>query len=100
MRIISLKRLREFWRRHADSEEPLRSWCKTVSGAEWKSLQDARTTHPHADGVQADRGEMLTVFNISGNEYRLVTRIRYDYQLVNIRVVLTHSDYDKQKWKE
>ena len=43
---------------------------------------------------------MLTVFNISGDKYRLVTRIRYDYQFVNIRVVLTHSDYDKQKWKE
>ena len=43
---------------------------------------------------------MLTVFNIGGNKYRLITRIRYDYQLLNIRGVLTHSEYDKQKWKE
>jgi len=40
------------------------------------------------------------VFNISGNRYRLITRIRYDYQLVNIRVVLTHAEYDKETWKE
>lgn len=100
MRVISIKRLREFWRRHADAEEPLRNWYKTVSGAEWKSLQDARVTYPHADGVQTADGQTLTVFNISGNNYRLITRIRYDYQLVNIRVVLTHAEYDKETWKE
>ena len=100
MRVISIKRLREFWRRHADAEEPLRNWYKTVSGAEWKSLQDARATYPHADGVQAADGQTLTVFNISGNNYRLIARIRYDYQLVNIRVVLTHAEYDKETWKE
>ena len=100
MRVISIKRLREFWRRHADAEEPLRNWYKTVLGAEWKSLQDARATYPYADGVQTADGQTLTVFNISGNNYRLITRIRYDYQLVNIRVVLTHAEYDKETWKE
>lgn len=100
MRVISIKRLREFWQRHADAEKPLRSWYKIVSGASWTSLQDTRATYPHADGVQADDGEILTVFNISGNKYRLIARIRYDYQLVNIRVVLTHAEYDKGTWKE
>jgi len=65
-----------------------------------KSLQDARATYPYADGVQTADGQTLTVFNISGNRYRLITRIRYDYQLVNIRVVLTHAEYDKETWKE
>lgn len=100
MRVISLKRLREFWRRRSDAEAPLRAWYKTVLGAEWKSLQDVRATYPHADGVETGSGEMLTVFNICGNKYRLITRIRYDYQLVNVRVVLTHAEYDKGKWKE
>lgn len=98
--MISLKRLREFWLRHPDAEKPLRAWYKAVSGAEWKSLQDARATYPHADGVQTDGGDMLTVFNIGGNKYRLVTRIRYDYRLVNVRVVLTHAEYDEQTWRE
>ena len=100
MRVISLKCLREFWQRHAYAEEPLRCWYKTVSNAEWRSLQDTRATYPHADGVQAEDGEILTVFNICGNKYRLITRIRYDYQLVNIRIVLTHAEYDKDMWKE
>jgi mRNA interferase HigB len=42
----------------------------------------------------------LTVFNICGNKYRLVTRIRYDWQLINVRCVLTHVEYDRGKWKE
>jgi len=95
-----VKRLRDFWLRHPDAEKPLRGWYKTVSGAEWRSLQDARLTYPHADGVQTAGGERLTVFNVGGNKYRLVARIRYDYRLVNVRGVLTHADYDKGTWKE
>jgi mRNA interferase HigB len=98
--VISLKRLREFWERHPDAEPPLRAWYRIALGAEWESLRDVRTTYPHADGVEIESGEILTVFNIGGNKYRLVTRIRYDYQLVNIRSVLTHAEYDKGKWKE
>lgn len=100
VRVISLKLLREFWEQHADAEEPLRAWYKTVQGAEWNSLQDARATYPHADGVETDASETLTVFNIGGNKYRLIARIRYDYQLVNVRFVLTHAEYNKSKWKE
>jgi mRNA interferase HigB len=98
--VISLKRLREFWEQHADAEEPLRAWYKAVLGAKWKSLVDVRATYPHADGVKTESGETLTVFNISGNKYRLIARVRYDYQLVNVRIVLTHAEYDKGKWKE
>ncbi len=100
MRVISLKLLREFWEKHADAEDALRAWYKIVLGADWNSLQDARATFPHADGVETKSGETLTVFNICGNKYRLIARIRYDYKLVNIRFVLTHAEYDKGKWKE
>lgn len=100
MRVISLKPLREFWRRHPDAERPLREWFKTVTHARWTSLQDARSDYPHADGVRAGSGGTLTVFNIGGNKYRLVARIRYDYRLVNVRAVLTHAEYDRGDWKE
>jgi mRNA interferase HigB len=99
VRVISLKRLREFWEQHGDAEGPLRAWYRTVLGAEWKSLKDARETYPHADGVETASGTM-TVFNIGGNKYRLVARIRYEYRLVNVRVVLTHAEYDRGLWKE
>jgi mRNA interferase HigB len=100
MRVISLKPLREFWERYPDAEQPLRQWYKTTAFAEWTSLQDVRQDYPHADGIRTQRGDTLTVFNIGGNKYRLVARIRYDYQLVNIRAVLTHREYDEGQWKE
>ena len=100
VRVISLKLLREFWTRNPGATEPLRLWYKTALNAQWSSLQDARQTYPHADGVKTSGGDTLTVFNIGGNKYRLVARIRYDYQLINVRTVMTHREYDQGKWKE
>lgn len=99
MRVISLKRLREFWRHHPDAQVPLRVWFRVAEGARWQNLEDVRQAYPHADGVQTPSG-VLTVFNIGGNKYRLVARIRYDYQLVNVRVVLTHAQYSEGAWKK
>lgn len=100
VRVISLRRLREFWEQHEDAEEPLRNWFKIARKARWGSLQDVRQAYPHADGVRTRRGETLTVFNIGGNKYRLIARIRYDYDLINVRVVITHAEYDQGKWKD
>ncbi|CAG0975884.1 mRNA interferase HigB [Phycisphaerales bacterium] len=100
VRVISLKALKDFWGRYPDAEVPLRNWYRTTSRAAWGSLQDVRRTYPHADGVRTGGGEALTVFNIAGNKYRLIARIRYDHQLVNIRHVLTHAEYDDDSWKE
>ena len=100
MRVISLKPLKDFWEKHPDAERALRQWYKLAGSADWKNLNDARRTFPHADGVKARQGDTLTVFNIGGNKYRLVARIRYDYRLVNVRHVLTHEEYDAGKWKE
>ena len=98
MRVISLRRLREFWEQHGDAEKPLRNWFKTARKARWGSLQDVRRTYPHTDGVATAGGETLTVFNIGGNKYRLIARVRYDFELINVRVVLTHAEYNKGKW--
>ena len=100
MRVISLKPLRAFWQRYPDAEEPLRLWYRTASEATGSSLQDVRQTYPHADGVRTAGGGTLTVFNIGGNKYRVVARIRYDYQLINVRAVMAHREYDEGKWKE
>ena len=100
MRVISLKRLRSFWRRYPDAEESLRLWYRTALHAEWESLQDVRRTYPHADGVRVPGNGTLTAFNIGGNKYRLIARIRYDYRLVNVRCVLTHAEYDRDDWKD
>lgn len=100
MRGISLKPLREFWEQYPDAEQPLRQWYRMAVHAQWDRIQDVRQVYPHTDGVRTAGGDTLTVFNIGGNKYRLITRIRYDYQLVNVRAVLTHDEYDQNDWKE
>lgn len=100
MRVVSLRRLREFWLKHPDAERPLRVWYKLALAGDWSSLGDVRQTFPHADGVKARNGTTLTVFNVGGNKCRIITRIIYEYRRVYIRAVLTHAEYDRDRWKE
>lgn len=95
MRIISKKRLREFWEMHTDSKAPLEEWYKLTRKANWRNLVEVRETFRHADPVGT-----CTVFNIKGNDYRLITKIDYAYQKVFIKYILTHPEYDKEKWKD
>jgi mRNA interferase HigB len=99
VRVISQKTLRDFWTRRPDAQEPLRQWFKTASAAQWQSLADLRRVYPQADGVPTARDGVLTVFNIGGNKYRLIVRIPYEWKLINVRCVLTHSDYNKGNWR-
>jgi mRNA interferase HigB len=100
MRVISLKVLRDFWGRHPDAESWLRQWYKTAIHADWSSLHEARLDYPRADSVTTRGGETLTVFNVCGNKYRLIVRIRYEYRLVNVRAMLTHKAYGEGKWRD
>jgi len=94
MHIISLSKLKQFWQKHPNSEPNLRSWFKLTTEHQWRNFNDVRICFPSADLVGN-----LTVFNIGGNEYRLITYIDYKYNKVFIRDVLTHSEYNKNKWK-
>jgi mRNA interferase HigB len=98
--VIGLKPLREFWERHPDAERPLRLWYGAARRAHWTSLQDVRRPHPHADAVRTRGGGTLSMFDVMGNKYRLIVRARYDYQLINVRRVLTHEQYSRGAWKE
>ncbi|MBA3765526.1 MAG: type II toxin-antitoxin system HigB family toxin [Acidobacteria bacterium] len=95
MHVISRKRLKEFWEDNLDAETALSEWFKTVSKAKWENLVEVRCVYSHADVV----GD-CTIFNIRGNNYRLITKIYYKHQTVLIRSVLTHDDYDEEKWKD
>ena len=99
-RVISLRRLREFWERHPNAKVPLQAWYRVAKQAEWNSIRDIRQTYPDADAVTADSGATMTVFNIGGNKYRLITSIWYGGQQVYIKRVLTHAEYSKDRWKK
>jgi len=92
--VISRRAIREFAKRHPDAGPPLHDWYRLTCRAHWRNLDDVKTSFPHADLV----GD-CTVFNVGGNKYRLVTIIIYAVQRVYIRFVMTHAEYDKERWK-
>ena len=94
MHVITPVRLKEFWEKHPNAETSLRLWYKLTSLAQWQNFVELRQIFPSADQV-----ENLTIFNIGGNNYRLITLVDYEYKKVFIRHVLTHAEYDKQNWK-
>lgn len=94
MHVISRKKLKEAAARHADLEGPLDAWFRIAKKAEWKSPADVRKTFSSADAVGK-----WTVFNIKGNQYRLITEINYGFERVYVRHVLTHAEYDRGGWK-
>ena len=91
MRIIALGTLRDFWQKHADAEVPLRSWYAAASRADWRSPADVKAAYRNASFVANNR----IVFNIKGNEYRLVAAVRYNRRMMFIRFIGTHRHYDK-----
>ncbi|BAQ62232.1 hypothetical protein GM3708_2638 [Geminocystis sp. NIES-3708] len=95
MHIISKTALREFWEKNPNAETGLKFWHKITNQSRWKHLDDVRQTFSHADPVG-----QLTVFNISGTNYRLITKIDFSRAKVYIRAVLTHSEYNKSHWKK
>jgi mRNA interferase HigB len=78
----------------------LDAWRKIVRLAEWRSLQDVRKTYANADAVTVKSKRTVTVFNVCGNDYRLIVAIHYKTQIVYTLRFLTHGDYSKDKWKD
>jgi mRNA interferase HigB len=92
--IISRKKLKEAALRHVEIEAALDAWFRIAKKALWGNLADVRRTFASADAV-----EKWTIFNIRGNKYRVFTEINYRFRRIYIRQVLTHAEYDLEKWK-
>ncbi len=95
MHVITRKRIREFAKRHRDATEPLGIWYAIVSRSDFGSFAELKRVFGTADKVGK-----FTVFDIGGNKYRLIAAIHYNRKKVYIRHVLTHAEYDGNKWKE
>lgn len=91
MRIIALRTLREFWTRHPQAELPLRAWYAEARRADWRTPADIKAAHRNASFLPNGR----VIFNIKGNQYRLVVAVRFAAGLMFVRFVGTHADYDR-----
>ena len=91
MRVIARKALREFWEKHNDVESALKSWYSEAEKSIWNSPNDIKEEYPSASILANNR----VVFNIKGNKYRLIAKINYDFKIVWIRFIGSHSEYDK-----
>ena len=99
MRLIKQSTLRKPARRYPKAAGPLNDWARLALGAAWKNLVDTRRTFPHADQVKVKSGRIVTVFNVCGNDFRLITAIHYDRRRIFILNFLTHAEYSKANWK-
>ncbi len=93
MRIIAKRTSREFWEsnsKYSDSRSPLEAWHEEVTEADWEIPLQVKAQFRNASILKNSR----IVFNIKGNNYRLIAKINYPYRVVYIRFVGTHQQYD------
>jgi mRNA interferase HigB len=96
MRIIARKTLINYWKKHPDSEQPLKSWFDEIQNAFWDTPNQLKEQFKNASIITKKR----VVFNIKGNSYRLVTDIEFRIGIVFIIWIGTHKEYDKINVKD
>jgi mRNA interferase HigB len=90
MRIIAIKTLKDFWEQHPDAEQPLLAWLDEARKANWSTPVEIKAQFRNASILKSRR----VVFNIKGNDYRLVAAVAYRFGAIYIKFVGTHKQYD------
>ena len=96
MRIIAKRRLREFWERHSNARASLENWYARVRRDDWDTPARVTEHYPRASLIGGDR----VVFNVKGNDYRLVVAVDYGHRTVFIRLIGTRAEYDRIQAEE
>ncbi|EHP1586548.1 type II toxin-antitoxin system HigB family toxin [Salmonella enterica] len=91
MKIVSVKTLKDFWAKHPESEQQLKAWVDEASKADWKMPSDIKEMYRGASILKNRR----VVFNIKGNDYRLIVSISYQRGWLFVKFIGTHKEYDK-----
>ena len=94
MHLIAIRKLREDAKVYPDVLQVIELWYQVIKKAQWRNLEEVRLVYRDAEAVGN-----FTVFNIKGNKYRLIVGIDYQSQTVFYKYLLTHAEYDKDKWK-
>lgn len=91
VRVIAKRTLRDFWNKHPDCEEQLKSWYRETEKSEWNNINELKNDYPSASILKENR----IVYNSKGNNYRLIAKFNFEYQICWIRFIGTHASYDK-----
>jgi mRNA interferase HigB len=91
VRVFNSSTLLRVGRTHSHAAKAFRELNRTLRSASWKSFQDVAKAYPQARAIKGDR----VIFNVKGNEYRVVVAIDYGRHAVFVKFAGTHSDYDK-----
>jgi mRNA interferase HigB len=91
MRVVKGKTLRDYWERHADVRGPLEAWYEHVKRVYWATPKDVQRDYGDDVILPDDRA----VFNIKGNDYRLIVKFHYKSRIIFIRFIGTHAEYDR-----
>ena len=100
MRIIKVPFLAEAAKKHPKGRKWIENWCSIVKEVPWKNIQEVRASYPSADTVMVQSGSNVVVFNVCGNDFRLIVAIHYNRGIVYTLRFLTHAEYSKDKWKK
>ncbi|WP_409361596.1 type II toxin-antitoxin system HigB family toxin [Bartonella heixiaziensis] len=90
MKIVKISTLQTFWTRYPDAEQPLKAWLDEAKNAQWRSPHDIKEKYKNASILKNNR----VVFNIRGNDYRLIVSIFYPAGWLYIKFIGTHKQYD------
>jgi mRNA interferase HigB len=100
VRIIKVPFLAEAAKKHPKARKWIENWCSIVKEVPWKNIQEVRASYPSADTVMVQSGSNVVVFNVCGNDFRLIVAIHYNRGIVYTLRFLTHAEYSKDKWKK
>lgn len=92
MKVIGTLRIDKFSKRHAQARKPLTEWLKKTKNAHWKSYSDVKNTFNHVDNPKGNQ----YIFNIGGNNYRLIALVVFKNETVVIKQIMTHAEYTKK----
>ena len=98
MKISGQPDLYTFSTLHSLARRRIERWLQTTKAADWKSPVDLKKTFPSADFVKVRSGATVVVFNLGGNNYRLIASVRYELQRVIVLRIYTHQEYSKHPW--
>ena len=90
-RIFAKSTLREYWEKHPETDQYLKTWYDTAMNSVWRTPNEVKQTYVNASILKDSR----IVFNIKGNSHRLVVKFNFDKQWIFIRFIGTHLEYDK-----